>query len=178
MAITKIQSESMNLADTYAFTGTVTGAGENNTPAFLAYSADGQAQSISNSTATKLDFETELYDTDNAFSSNTTFTCPSGQAGKYQFTANISWYTSSSSSFERAFIMFYKNGTQISNFERRGTDIYRGSYSQQCLNSTIDVDCAVGDTVEVYGWFESITGTYVTSSYQMANWFKGFKISS
>ncbi len=29
MAITKIQSESMNLADTYAFTGTVTGASEN-----------------------------------------------------------------------------------------------------------------------------------------------------
>ena len=26
MAITKIQSESLNLADTYAFTGTVTGA--------------------------------------------------------------------------------------------------------------------------------------------------------
>ena len=181
MAITKIQSESLNLADTYAFTGTVTGAGESNTPAFLAYSAgtgSGQAQTVSGSTATKLDFETELYDTDNAFSSNTTFTCPSGQAGKYQFTANISWYTSSSSSFERAFIMFYKNGTQISNFERRGTDIYRGSYSQQSLNNTIDVDCAVGDTVEVYGWFESISGTYVTSSYQMANWFKGFKISS
>jgi len=151
-------------------------AGGANTPAFLAYSANGQEQSISNSTSTKLDFETELYDTDNAFSSNTTFTCPSGQAGKYQFTANISWYTSSSSSFERAFIMFYKNGSQISNFERRGTDIYRGSYSQQSLNNTIDVNCAVGDTVEVYGWFESITATYVTSSYTMANWFKGFKL--
>ena len=37
MAITKIQSESMNLADTYAFTGTVTGAGESNTPSFKAY---------------------------------------------------------------------------------------------------------------------------------------------
>ena len=34
MAITKIQSESMNLADTYAFTGTVTGAGGVNTPFF------------------------------------------------------------------------------------------------------------------------------------------------
>ena len=34
MAITKIQSESLNLADTYAFTGTVTGAGLNNTPVF------------------------------------------------------------------------------------------------------------------------------------------------
>ena len=30
MAITKIQSESLNLADTYAFTGTVTGAGFTN----------------------------------------------------------------------------------------------------------------------------------------------------
>ena len=36
MAITKIQSESLNLADTYAFTGTVTGAGESNKPYFLA----------------------------------------------------------------------------------------------------------------------------------------------
>ena len=36
MAITKIQSESMNLADTYAFTGTVTGASGVNTPAFYA----------------------------------------------------------------------------------------------------------------------------------------------
>ena len=34
MAITKIQSESMNLADTYAFTGTVTGASTPMTPAF------------------------------------------------------------------------------------------------------------------------------------------------
>ena len=30
MAISKIQAESMNLADTYAFTGTVSGAGETN----------------------------------------------------------------------------------------------------------------------------------------------------
>ena len=31
MAIDKIQSESINLADTFAFTGTVTGAGGTNT---------------------------------------------------------------------------------------------------------------------------------------------------
>ena len=35
MAIDKIQSESINLADNFAFTGTVTGAGGVNTPAFL-----------------------------------------------------------------------------------------------------------------------------------------------
>ena len=180
MAFSKIIAESMDLTDAYNFTGTLqqNGAsiGETNTPAFLAYSANNQQQTISTGTSTKIEFPTELYDTDNAFASNK-FTCPSGQAGKYQFTANVSWYTASSSSFERAFIMFYKNGTQISNFERRGTDIYKGSYSQQCLNCTIDIDLAVSDYVEVYGWFAEITSTYNTSSYTMANWFKGFKIT-
>ena len=37
MAIDKIQSESINLADNFAFTGTVTGAGENNTPLFRSH---------------------------------------------------------------------------------------------------------------------------------------------
>ena len=37
MAITKIQSESLNLSDNYDFTGTVTGAGGTNTPYFFAY---------------------------------------------------------------------------------------------------------------------------------------------
>ena len=102
MAIDKVTSASittdavgptqLNEASNYAFTGTVTGAGESNTPAFLAYSANGQSQTVSDATTTKLDFETELYDTDNAFASNTTFTVPSGKAGKYQFTGNISWY--------------------------------------------------------------------------------------
>ena len=41
MAIDKIQSESINLADNFAFTGTVTGAGESNTPSFYA-TGDGQ----------------------------------------------------------------------------------------------------------------------------------------
>ena len=36
MAIDKIQSESINLADNFAFTGTVTGAGVSNTPCFQA----------------------------------------------------------------------------------------------------------------------------------------------
>ena len=39
MAISKIQSESLNLADTFAFTGTVTGAGESNAPYFQAVSS-------------------------------------------------------------------------------------------------------------------------------------------
>ena len=59
MAITKIQSESMNLADTYAFTGTVTGAGESNSPYFRATQNSGQ--SISNETTTLINYDTVGY---------------------------------------------------------------------------------------------------------------------
>ena len=153
----------------------VSGVGGTNTPAFLAYSANSQSQTISDSTLTKIDFETELYDTDSAFASNTTFTVPSGKAGKYQFTANVSWYHAGGA-FSRAFIMLYKNGSQYLRFERRGTDIYLGGYSQQSLNFTVDDDASAGDYYEVYGWFEAIDTTYVASDNAKYNFFKGFKL--
>ena len=67
MAIDKIQSESINLADNFAFTGTVTGAGGVNTPA---WKVSGNATSVANSTATKLTINTEQFDTDNKVASN------------------------------------------------------------------------------------------------------------
>jgi len=86
MAITKIQSESLNLADTYAFTGTVTGAGETNQPAFSAY--QNSAQNIDSDTTTIVTLDTEIFDTHNAFASNK-FTVPSGQGGKYYVSASV-----------------------------------------------------------------------------------------
>ena len=60
MAIDKIQSESINLADTFAFTGTVTGAGGVNTPAFKAVNTG--AVTIAHDTNTKLAITNEIYD--------------------------------------------------------------------------------------------------------------------
>jgi len=51
-----------------------------NTPSFLAYQSSGQ--SIANNTVTTVNLQTELFDTNNAFASNT-FTVPSGEDGKY-----------------------------------------------------------------------------------------------
>jgi len=64
--------------------GTATGFGGDNTPAFLARLSS-TTQSISNDTYTKIQFNTEEYDTANAYdnSSNYRFTVPSGQGGKY-----------------------------------------------------------------------------------------------
>ena len=85
MAITKIQSESLNLADTYDFTGTVTGAGESNTPAFSAHRTSQQNLGSAGS-VNKMIMNVEDYDTDSAYdTSNGRFTVPTGKGGKYHF---------------------------------------------------------------------------------------------
>ena len=64
----------------------VSGIGGTNTPNFYAYDTSGQ--SLASGATTKLNYATEVYDTDNAFASSR-FTVPSGQAGKYHFTAMV-----------------------------------------------------------------------------------------
>ena len=56
--------------------------GIKNVPAFRVTNAS--VQSIPNNTWTKVTFDTEDYDTDTAFASST-FTVPTGEAGKYLF---------------------------------------------------------------------------------------------
>ena len=86
MAIDKIQSESINLADNFAFTGTVTGAGGNNTPAFLAnLSAN---QTINNATYTKVQLDNEVLDTDNCYDNSTNFRFTPTTAGYYYLFAS------------------------------------------------------------------------------------------
>jgi len=56
--------------------------GGNNTPAFLVRLSGNQT--LSHDTLTRITWDTEDYDTDNAFASNV-FTVPSGEGGKYVF---------------------------------------------------------------------------------------------
>ena len=106
MAITKLQAEALNLADTYAFTGTVSGAGGVNTPYFLAY-ANANA-SISHATYTKVEIDTEVVDTDSKFDTS-----------NYRFTPTIAGYYiiggfvrfDSATSTEDCMIGIHKNGS-------------------------------------------------------------------
>ena len=64
---------------------TLAGAGLANTPSF--YVARSANQTISSASTTKVQFDTEIFDTAGAYdnSTNYRFTVPSGQAGKYYF---------------------------------------------------------------------------------------------
>ena len=155
MAITKIQSESLNLSDNYDFTGTVTGAGASNKPSFLATKTDA-VQSIAHNTYTKITFNNEVYDTNNAFASSR-FTVPSGEGGKYFFTFQLNCQEGSVL-MRTLFASYYKNGSSIGDYidieTRTDSPLYEFT-----VKTPIVLDLSEGDYLEVYLKPQTTTGT-------------------
>ena len=68
--------------------GTITlNSGMKSTPAFQAYLSDDQT--ISNATVTKINFNTESFDTDNAYDNSTNYRFTPQVAGKYYIAVTI-----------------------------------------------------------------------------------------
>ena len=171
MAITKIQSESLNLADDFAFTGTITGAGVTNKPAFFAEISS--STTITSATATKAPFNSEVYDTNSAFdTSNYRFTVPSGEGGKYHFTAHLRFYSDGNNG-GYVETRYYKNGSTINNdatfqLTNNATDSIRVA----CIPMTITLDLSAGDYIEIYGQMSAGGTIYMLSK----SFFQGYKL--
>jgi len=146
MAITKIQSESLNLADDFAFTGTITGAGESNTPYFRAYQS-GTSQNLGTSGDwTKIQMNTETVDSAGAYdTSNYRFTPQ--KAGYYFISGAVVTYNGNYT-YRWQQIAIFKNGSQYN----RSTIDYNNS---NCYGAGITVNALVylngsTDYVELY----------------------------
>jgi len=167
VAIDKIQSESINLADNFAFTGTVSGAGGDNTPAFMAYLSS--SQSISNTTSTKLIFQTEVFDTDSAYNtSDGLFTVPSNEGGKYFFkfaTRLTNWNTSQVQLYS-----IINGSTDKLLFENGDAHGDNNSFAQSGI-----VNLSAGNTVGVYFWQNGGNGAVLRSGEQNS-FFSGYKL--
>jgi hypothetical protein len=139
-----------------------------NYPAFETYLSANQ--NISNTTITKMQFNTERFDTDSVYdnSTNYRFTVPSGKAGKYFIYARGTQQTQSGSFYKlfQSKIYIYKNGSDYKN---------QGNYnnnSSQPINQTVGIsatiDLSVGDYIEIFGFTESgdsTGGIFVANSY-------------
>ena len=135
---------------------TITGA-ISNAPAFLVkMDAD---QTISTNTFTKLELDTETYDTDNAFASFK-FTVPSGKAGKYVFHYAMSTDSITSSTVGALFL--YKNGSAVDeSFARSYPNQSTGAYPHKsCVLSL-----SAGDYVELYGQHTKGSNADIQSEY-------------
>ena len=147
--------------------GTATGFGSNNTPAF--HCTMSGSQTIANATTTTLQYDTEVYDTDSAFNtSNYTFTAPS--AGKYFFkiaTAGIFC----DSTTETCIIGVYVNGTQYQKTtHNRGTVQTDTSFFHESIVSLSASDAV---TAKIYQTQGSSRGT---DAAVVSTFFQGFKL--
>jgi len=173
MAITKIQSESLNLADTYDFTGTVTGASAGaNTPSFFVYK--NASQTLSDATTTKITWTTEVFDTASAFASDK-FTVPSGQDGKY-FLSFASHVYDASEKITSSNKVFKKNGSQVASLDRND-----GTYEFVIDNRVLSIilDLAAGDYIEtfVYANTTDNSALQIYGEAQYYTYFQGFKLA-
>ena len=137
MALIKIKSESMNLSDDYAFTGTVTGAGGGaNTPAFEAKLSS--SQSFVENTETVVQFNTEEFDTDSAYNTSTYRFTPQ-TAGKYYVYVSIGVNTGGDTRLKDNFAMIGKNGSniKISHFNYQG---YRIRFSTCFISAVVNLN--------------------------------------
>lgn len=106
------------------------------------------AQSIPNTTYTKIQYDDEVYDTLNEYDSgvNYRFTC--SKAGTYMFKADIMFTNKSWTAGEQIRFALYKNGVILSHFDRFE---YQGNNTEYLYASGVIIDKAsIGSYYEVY----------------------------
>lgn len=115
-------------------------------PAFKAFLASNQ--SISAATFTKVQFGSELFDTDNCFDPTTNYRFTPTTAGYYQMTGTVEF----SGQTGRTFFSLYRNGSRYSD-----GDVVDGGYGTTLMWSDLIYFNGTSDYAELYAY--SGTGT-------------------
>ena len=137
--------------DTVTVNGSVAGSVKN-TPAFSVWLDSTQA--VANTTATKIIFNDEDYDTDSAYdTSNGRFTVPTGQAGKYVFTCSVQAPDMTDGKY--LWVRWYVNGSATKTIG--GTVRYQGwtqnfasASANLNMSAVCQIDLSASDYVELY----------------------------
>jgi len=154
----------------------VSGVGGTMTPAFCAANTSGSDQTVSNATETKVNFATEVFDTNSAYDTSTSrFTVPSGEAGKYFISSNCTLGTGSSADVNYINYSIYKNGSRWFRNHPR----FDGNEALSMLGFIQDImDLSVGDYIEIYALIavDANTPKIFVSNTNFRPVFQGYKI--
>ena len=135
-------------------------------------------QSVSDNTYTKIQFNSETIDTNNAYdnSTNYRFTVPSGQGGKYYIYVSSRSYASATSNLQDAYVAIYKNGSRV--HEAR-TDFRNSFVLLHNVNVYALLDLSDGDYIEGYGVTHSANGSGpIISSDESSTFIGGYRIGT
>jgi hypothetical protein len=115
-------------------------------PAFRAYRAT-SAQTFSQNTATKVQFNAESFDTDNCFDSTTNYRFTPTKSGYYQLGSNLTFDGTNSASLKEIYI--YKNGSRYADlFSSNGSGTAGATCNQG--SSTLIYFNGSTDYAEIY----------------------------
>ena len=125
-----------------------------NRPAFEAYLSS--TQTPTDNTDTKVQFDTEVFDTDSAYDTSTyKFTIPTGAAGKYMIYCCL-FFGSSSETIDTANLYIYKNGVVHTRLQMRSASNEANAYT---ITENKIMDLAVNDYIEIYAMNDVSSGT-------------------
>ena len=132
------------------------GTGLTNTPAW--YARLGSTQTISNQTYTKIQFGSEVVDTDSAYDNSTNYrwTCPSGKAGKYYIFGNIYMDSGEDNGYKYGWLQFRRNGTA---FAEHIIDSRDSLGRQNSVGHAFINDVAVNDYYEIFAYISDTSGS-------------------
>ena len=129
---------------------TQTGVGGVMTPAFYAYL--GSTQSVTNGANTKVQINTEIFDSDNAFDNSSNYRFTPQTAGKYFVYGAVCGATSASNRLYQVLAKIYKNGsnTALTSEEFADNVLTRKT---SFISTVVDMNGS-SDYVELYGFVD------------------------
>jgi len=128
------------------------------TPAFEAYLSSSSG-TVSNNVQTKVQFDTEIYDSDNKYDNSTNYRFTPTIAGKYFIYAQVYMHMGASN-MNVAIIHIYKNGSSY--MTRR---LFQPSNPAQAqgLNISATMDLNITDYVEIYGQSQGADSNFIVN---------------
>tara|TARA_Y100000361_G_scaffold138477_1_gene140708 strand:+ start:261 stop:809 length:549 start_codon:yes stop_codon:yes gene_type:complete len=180
MPFTKLLPSSIDLAQNFTFTGTVAGAGADNKPSFSAFM--NAHQSVSHNSATKLQFNTEISDSDSAYdhTSNYRFTVPSGKGGLYMIGYAIK--PNSNAETSECLVKIYVNGSDSTANKSQVLQYNDANKQNYSLNMSAGslIQLAASDYVEIYASIYTQGGPSGTLQFRgdsyLKSWFYGYRV--
>ena len=145
------------------------------TPAFSAYlSAD---QSASDGTWTKIQFNTEILDTNGTYDNSTNYRFTPGVTGYYLINAGVSIKADNANTMLDNYLSLYKNGSAFGLSKQYGNSSEKSNWSSLSLNIIINVTSA-SDYYECFSYADVTSGAikFFGDSAQQSAYFNAIRI--
>ena len=145
--------------------------GGQNTPAFFAYSSVNQA--LSNTTITKVTFDTEIFDSDSAYDKDTNHRFTPQEAGKYYIGTMVTMQGGTSALIESR-LYIYKNGSVYSYSYQANQNNY-SNYQTNYQAVIMDMNGS-SDYVDIHAYISASGSTRNLLAHTKGIYFMGYKI--